>query len=148
MAQGARAERVGDLIRAEVVDLITRELKDPGIGFITVTAVRVTADLELARVYYTSWGDRAAREATAQALRRAGGFLRRELGRRLHLKRIPRLEFVYDESIEGQDRIERLIQQIHEQEHSGDTPEAGGSHTSLADGRPRADEDDDERSGT
>jgi ribosome-binding factor A len=115
MAHGARPERLGDLIRAEMAALLAREVKDRGIGFVTLTEVRVTADLQLARVYYTTWGDAAARQATARALDRAAPFLRRQMGRRLRLKRIPRLEFVYDESIEGQDRIERLIRQIHEE---------------------------------
>ncbi len=146
MAQGARPERLGDLIRAEMADLLVREVKDPGIGFLTVTAVRVTVDLQLARVYYTAWGDRAARQATARALTRVAPFLRRLLGRRLRLKRIPRLEFVYDESIEGQDRIERLIQQIHE-EAAAHAPTGTGSDEHPGDHRDE-DEDDHERSGT
>lgn len=118
MGQGVRAERVGDLIRAEVVELLTREVNDPELGFITVTGVQVTADLQLARIYYTAWGDAARRQATARALTRAAPFLRRQMGRRLRLRRVPRFEFVYDQSIEGQDRIERLIRELHEKEQA------------------------------
>jgi ribosome-binding factor A len=118
MAQGIRAERVGDQLRAELSELLTREVKDPGIGFITLTRVAVTSDLQLARVYYTRLGDTAARRDTARALERVVPFLRRQIGRRLRLRRVPELQFVFDESIEHQDRIERLIQEIHEEDAS------------------------------
>ncbi len=116
MPQGHRADRVGDQIRSEMSELLAREVHDPGIGFVTLTEVRVTPDLQLARVYYTALGDAGVRRATARALRRAAPFLRRHIGRRLRLKRVPELEFVYDESIERQDRIEQLIRDIHANE--------------------------------
>ena len=114
MAQGTRPDRIGDQIRAEVSDMLVRELHDPGFGFLTITRVRVTPDLQLARVYYTTMGDAEARRNTDRAFGRASPFIRRQLGRRLRLRRTPELEFVFDESIEGQDRIERLLQEIHE----------------------------------
>jgi ribosome-binding factor A len=114
MSQGTRADRVGDQIRAEISDMIARELHDPGFGFLTITRVRVTPDLQLARVYYTTLGDAEARRNTERAFGRAEPFIRRQLGRRLRLRRTPELEFLFDESIEGQDRIERLLQEIHE----------------------------------
>ncbi len=114
MAQGTRPDRIGDQIRAEVSDMLVRELHDPGFGFLTITRVRVTPDLQLARVYYTTMGDAEARRTTERAFGRASPFIRRQLGRRLRLRRTPELEFVFDESIEGQDRIERLLQEIHE----------------------------------
>ena len=114
MSQGSRPDRVGDQIRAEISDMIARELHDPGLGFVTLTHVRVTPDLQLARVYYTTLGDPTARRNTEQALRRASSFVRRQLGRRLRLRRIPEVEFVFDESIERQDRLERLLREIHE----------------------------------
>ena len=114
MAQGTRPDRIGDQIRAEVSDMLVRELHDPGFGFLTITRVRVTPDLQLARVYYTTMGDAEARRNTERAFGRAAPFIRRQLGRRLRLRRTPELEFVFDESIEGQDRIERLLQEIHE----------------------------------
>ena len=114
MAQGSRPDRVGDQMRAEISDVIARELHDPGVGFITITRVRVTSDLQLARVFYTSLGDNDARRKTDQALRRASGFIRRQVGQRLRLRRIPDIQFVFDESIEQQDRIERLLQEIRD----------------------------------
>ena len=81
MAQGYRPDRVGDQIRQELSDILSRgEVHDPGIGFITLTRVQVTPDLQLARVYYTSLGDTTARKETARALTRATR--RRDFGRR------------------------------------------------------------------
>jgi ribosome-binding factor A len=115
MGQGSRPERVADQIRAEVSSLIARDLQDPGIGFITITRVQVSPDLQHARVYYTSLGDPAARKNTARALERAGAFMRRQIGQRLRLRRSPELEFVFDESIAHQDRVEQLLQELREQ---------------------------------
>ena len=112
MPQGSRATRVGDQIRAELAELLTREVHDPGIGFLTVTQVKVTADLQQARVYYTTLGDEKARKETAKALERATPFLRRHIGRRLQLKRVPELTFTFDESIEKNDRIQRILLEL------------------------------------
>ena len=101
------------MIRAELAGLLSREVHDPGIGFVTLTRVQVTPDLQLARVYYTALGDDQARKKTARALDRAAPFLRRQIGSRLRLKRVPELKFHYDESIAGQDRIEQLLHDIH-----------------------------------
>ncbi len=118
MAQGYRPDRVGDQIRQELSDILSRgEVHDPGIGFITLTRVQVTGDLQLARVFYTSMGDPKARKETARALERATGFFRRQIGARLHhLRRVPELEFRFDESIANQDRIERILHEIHEED--------------------------------
>jgi ribosome-binding factor A len=113
MGQGSRPDRVGDQIRAEVSQLIARELRDPGIGFITITKVQVSPDLQHARVYYTTLGDKAARKNTDRALERASPFMRRQLGQRLRLRRAPELEFIFDESIAHQDRIEQLLQELN-----------------------------------
>lgn len=113
MAQGSRPDRVGDQIRKELSELIAREVQDPGVGFLTITRVKVTPDLQLARVFYTTMGDDRARKETARALGRAMPFLRRQVGQRLRLRHVPELQFMYDESIERQDRIERIIQDIH-----------------------------------
>ncbi len=135
MSQGHRPDRVGDQIRAEMSELLAREVHDPGIGFVTFTEVKVTAALQIARVYYTALGDAAARRSTERALRRAAPFLRRQIGHRLRLRRVPELEFVYDESIERQDRIEQLIRDMHANEQGGEAP-----------GEPRAADDDDDAS--
>ena len=112
MSQGSRPERVADQLRAELAQLLSREVHDPGVGFVTLTRVRVSPDLQMARVYYTSLGDEAGHRTTARALERAAPFLRRQIGRRLRLKRVPELTFTYDDSIAGQDRIERLLSEL------------------------------------
>ena len=115
MSQGSRPERVADQIRGELASLLTRDVHDPGIGFVTLTRVRVTPDLQQAHIYYTALGDEKSRRNTEQALARATGFLRRQIGSRLRLKRTPELTFHYDESIAGQDRIEQLLSEIQSQ---------------------------------
>jgi ribosome-binding factor A len=117
MAQGHRPDRVGEEIRHELSELLTRgAVHDPGVGFITLTRVKVTPDLQLARVFYTSMGDDAARRETSKALERATPFFRRQLGGRLRLRRVPELEFRFDESIANQDRIEQILRDLHEEE--------------------------------
>ena len=113
MAQGSRPARVGDAIRQELTELIMREVRDPGIGFLTITHVRVSSDLQVARVYYTTMGDEKGRVQTRRALDRATPFLRRQVGQRLQLRRVPELVFFFDESVERGDRIERIIQDLH-----------------------------------
>jgi ribosome-binding factor A len=98
-------------------DLLTRgAVHDPGIGFITFTRVKVSPDLQLARVYYTSMGDEKARRETARALERATPFFRRHVGARLQLRRVPELEFRFDESVANQDRIEQILRDLHAEE--------------------------------
>ena len=93
--------------------MLAREVHDPGIGFVTLTRVHLSPDLQQARVLYTVLGDEKARVSSAQALHRAAPFLRRQLGARLRLKRAPELRFQYDDSVAGQDRIEQLLNEIH-----------------------------------
>ena len=121
MSQGSRPDRVGDQLRAELSELLMREVHDPGVGFITLTRVQVSPDLQQARVFYSTLGDETARRNTAQALQRVTPFLRRRLGARLRLRRVPDLHFTFDESIGHQDRIERIIRELHDAE----SPEAG-----------------------
>ncbi len=113
MSQGSRPDRVADQIRSELAQLLAREVHDPGIGFVTLTRVHVSPDIQLARVFYTVLGDDQARKRSAQALDRAAPFLRRQIGRRLRLKRVPELTFQYDEAVAGADRIEQIINEIH-----------------------------------
>jgi ribosome-binding factor A len=112
MSQGSRPDRVADLIRSELALMLAREVHDPGIGFVTITRVQVTPDLQHARIYYTALGDEKARRESDRALHRAIPFFRRQIGSRLRLKRVAELEFVYDQSIAGQDRIEQLLTEI------------------------------------
>ena len=125
---GNRPERVGEAIRDELSTLLAREVHDPGVGFITLTTVKVSPDLQLARVYYTSMGDEKALKETAKALGRATPFLRRQIAQRLRLRRAPELQFFYDQSIAHQDRIEQILQDLKaeaaERAHdSTDTPQ-------------------------
>jgi ribosome-binding factor A len=86
------------------------------VGFVTITRVSVTSDLQIARVYYTTMAAGAARKDTSRALQRATPFVRRQLAGRLGLRRMPEIEFRFDESIEQHARIEELIHEIHEQD--------------------------------
>jgi len=104
---------VADQIRGELAMLLAREVHDPGIGFVTITRVTVSPDLQLARIYYTVLGDEKSRANSAKALDRAVPFLKRQIGARLRLKRVPELKFHYDEAVAGQDRIDRLLNEIH-----------------------------------
>ena len=100
--------------------MLTREVHDPGIGFVTLTRVSVSPDLQQARVSYTVLGDDKAKASSAKALERAAPFLRRQIGQRLRLKRAPELRFVYDDAIAGQDRIERLLNELNKSERPPD----------------------------
>jgi ribosome-binding factor A len=113
MSQGSRPSRVADQIRSELATLLMRDVHDPGVGFVTLTRVVVTPDLQQARVYYTSLGDDKTQANSARALERAAPFLRRQIGARLRLRRTPELRFERDESVAGQDRIEQLLKEIH-----------------------------------
>lgn len=110
--QGSRPARIGEEIRQELADLLFRDVRDPGIGFVTVTHVKVSADLQVARAYYTTLGDEAQRRTTAKALERAKPFLRQRIAAHLRLRRAPELAFQYDESIAREERIESLLQEI------------------------------------
>jgi len=114
--QYQRKNRVGDLIKREIAHIIQCELKDPGIGFVTITAVEVSADLKHAKIFYTVLGDEDSKSKSACALKRASGFIQREIGRRLRLKYTPEIFFQFDGSVEYGAHIEELIQKIHTNE--------------------------------
>ena len=138
MAQGHRPDRVGDQIREILSEMLARgAVHDPGIGFITFTRVSVTSDLQIARVYYTTLGDQKARANTARALERATPFLRRHLGGQLRLRRVPELEFRFDQSVEHQDRIEQIIRDLHAEE-----AHRAASTTDASDAAAPGDDDD------
>jgi ribosome-binding factor A len=109
---GNRPDRVGEQIRIELTQLLARDVHDPGVGFITLTKVTVTPDLQLARVYYTTLGDEKAQTETARALQRACPFLRRQVAQRIRLRRVPELEFFYDKSVAQHDRVEQILQEL------------------------------------
>jgi ribosome-binding factor A len=104
---------VGEQIKKELSLILQSELKDPRIGFTTVTGVEVTNDLSLARVYLSVMGSDEQKEETLKALAKAKGFLRSELGRRVRLRHTPELEFRFDASIDYGSRIEALLRQLN-----------------------------------
>jgi ribosome-binding factor A len=108
-----RTERVADEIRQEVARIITRELKDPRVGFVTVTGARITADLRSVRLFVSVLAENPARQEALRALNHAAGFFRRALFRNLRLRHAPEVTFEIDESLERGDRIERLLRGLH-----------------------------------
>lgn len=111
-----RKERVGDLLKREVSLIIQRELKDPGIGFVTITGVDLSPDLKNAKIFYSVLGDENSKRESASALKRASGFIQHEIGKRLKLRYTPEIFFQFDMSVEYGARIEGLIQKIHQEE--------------------------------
>lgn len=104
-----RVERLNEQLKREITEIVRNEVKDPRIGFATITAVRTSPDLSFARVYVSVFGEDAAKEQTVEGLQAAAPFIRGELGRRLHIRRIPELRFELDRSLEHAMRIERLL---------------------------------------
>jgi ribosome-binding factor A len=115
MPEGGRPSRVSEEFREILAEEIPK-LKDPRIGFVTVTGVRVTPDLRLARVFYTSMGDDRARRATAAALTSARGHLRHVIGRQVRMKVLPDLRFEPDEVPASANRIDELLRDLHQGE--------------------------------
>ena len=117
MSARVRPERVGQAIQEAVADLLTRgALKDPRIGYITITGVKVSPDLRVARVWYSMMGDDAALKRTQEGLDAAKGFVRREVSARLSLKFSPEVFFTFDKSIGEGDKIERLLKEVKQKE--------------------------------
>lgn len=104
-----RTRRVADLLGREIASIIQRDIKDPRIGFLTVTGSDVSPDLKSAKIYYTVLGDEEKRAEAAAALEKAKGFIRREVGMRIELKSVPEIRFIYDDTLDRGLRIERLL---------------------------------------
>jgi ribosome-binding factor A len=115
-----RQRRVSELIHRELSMLLMREVRDPRLAGITLTEVRVTPDLQIARVYYTVLGDAEEAEAVAVALQSAGGYLRTQLAAQVRLRLVPELVFQLDRSAEQGRRIDELLAQIAEDSESED----------------------------
>ncbi len=112
MSTHNRPARVAEEFRQGISDLLARGLKDPRItGFVTVTGAKMSPDLREVTVYVSIHGEEKVRERTMEGLRAAAGFLQRETARGLGLRHTPHLRFVYDESVERGDRIERLLKE-------------------------------------
>jgi ribosome-binding factor A len=115
MASG-RIRRIGELMKEEISDIIQKEMKDPRIGFVTITGVDVTGDLKHADVYITVLGSKKEQQSTLQGLTNSSGFLRTLLAKRIKIKYLPELKFHLDPSIEKGLRIEKLIRNLHKDE--------------------------------
>ncbi|MCR8656298.1 30S ribosome-binding factor RbfA [Paenibacillus endoradicis] len=109
-----RVGRVSEQIKKEISQLIQSELKDPRIGFITVTGVETTNDLSQAKVYLSVLGNDEQKAETLKALSKATGYLRSELGKRIKFRHTPELFFKFDSSIEYGSRIENLLTEINQ----------------------------------
>lgn len=137
----SRTERVGEQLRNDIAELLVSTVRDPGIGFITITRVSVTGDLQQARVYYTTMGDDRARRETQRGLERASPMIRRHLGQRLRLRRVPELRFFFDESVGRQDRIEQILGEL-EKERAARGPIGEPAGEPQAPEEPPSDEPD------
>ena len=113
--QGGRAHKLADQIQRELADLLARELRDPRVGMVTITSVDVSPDFSHAKVFFTLLERQRLEEVTA-GLRRAAGFLRAQLARRIKLYTTPELRFEYDESVERGDHLSRLIDSVKTKE--------------------------------
>lgn len=113
-----RCEKVAEAIHEVISGLLVKGVKDPRVGFVTITGVKVTDDLHLATIYFSVIGSDADRKGTEAGLNSARGYLRRELGKTLTMRYIPDLLFRYDDSVEYGSRIENLLKQIHETEEA------------------------------
>lgn len=125
---GHRSRRVGDLIREELARLLREEVRDPRIGFVTLTAVDLSPDLRHARVYVSVL--QADREQALRALRRASSFLRRRLARSAGLRFTPELRFVADESVDTGFRVEGILQQLQPRRSNAEADATDGSNES------------------
>lgn len=111
MPRYKRTDRINEQLRQEISLLVRDGVRDPRVGLATVTAVETSPELDHAKVYVTTMGDETEREEVMTGLRSAAAFIRGQLGRRLHMRRIPELHFTYDRVLEEAQRIERLLRE-------------------------------------
>lgn len=110
-----RSNRIAEQMKKELGDIITRKLKDPRVGFVTITDVDVTGDLQQATVYISSLGNDREREETLKALVKAAGFIRTEIGHRIRLRRTPEITFEFDSSVEYGNKIDALLRSLNDE---------------------------------
>jgi ribosome-binding factor A len=108
-----RSARLGELILAEISALVRREVKDPRVGFVTFTRVEMSDDLRHAKVFVSGMGAEPEKARTLQGLSSATGYIRRHLGRALHLRYTPQISFLLDDSLEHGAKIAQLLRQLH-----------------------------------
>ena len=123
--EGKRSERIADLVQREVSEMLQKSIKDPRIGFVTITRVQVSDDCRQARIYYSVMGTPEDQEASLEGLQSARGFIRKELGHRLQLRYTPDILFQFDPSIEYSIRLGEIFQKLHEDEKSEEHEENG-----------------------
>lgn len=109
-----RAERVAEQIKKELGEILTVKLKDPRVGFVTVTDVEVTGDLQQAKIFISVLGDEEKLNDTLLGLAKAKGFIRSEIGKRIRLRKTPEISFEYDEALEYGNRIETILNDLNE----------------------------------
>lgn len=107
-----RSDRVGDLLVELISELLNREIRDPRVRGVTITAAKVTKDLRLARVYFNLLGGGENRDNVLAGLRSAGGFIRSRVGKNLNLRFVPAIEFFYDETEDQAQRIDELLKRV------------------------------------
>jgi ribosome-binding factor A len=112
--EGKRSEKVADLIQREVSEMLVKSIKDPRIGFVTITRVTVSQDCRFAKIYFSVAGTLAERENSGKGLDSAKGYVRRELGRRLQLRYTPEIVFQFDPSIEYAIHMEEVMRNIRQ----------------------------------
>jgi ribosome-binding factor A len=137
---GRRAERLAEEIREQVARMIASDLKDPRLGFVTVTRVELTHDLGQVRVHVGVLGSEAERKKSLAALQQASGFVRRELGRRIRIRHTPEIEFRYDKGLDATERVARLLaderQRSEAEERGGPQAEGDADAGDEGDGKP------------
>src|SRR5699024_5628710 len=109
-----RSNRVAEQMKKELGDIISRKIKDPRVGFVTITDVEVTGDLQQANVFISILGDEKEQQNTLIGLAKATGFIRTEIGKRIRLRKTPEIFFETDESIERGNRIEKILNDLNE----------------------------------
>jgi ribosome-binding factor A len=114
VSKPSRAERVAREVQRELADLVRREVKDPRVGFVTITRVEVSADLREAKAYFMPLGDAADRDEVAAGLTAAAPFLQGRLGRQLRLRSTPRLTFAFDRGMENLHRVHDVLRELDE----------------------------------
>lgn len=108
----SRKDRMQEEVKKTVSEIVQKEAKDPDIGFVTVTNVELSGDLRHAKVYVSVYGDKEQRQKTLDALDRATGFVRSELGNRMRFRHVPELVFKFDASIEHGDHINKILREL------------------------------------
>ena len=111
MAKGFRVQRINETIREVVSELILYKIKDPRVGMVTITAARISRDLSHAKIYFSVMGDEAVQAESFEGLKSATNFVRRSIGQELDLRISPELTFVYDDSLDRAERIERKLRE-------------------------------------